>query len=118
MASKCAQRPTRQPHLADVAVKLTTPSGMLPLEAVRAAQLVMRGQGHMRRSSLLTTLGRGGHSSLRGPHHAPGAMLMIQAMLILIIRAVTRGKVAGTASFSLGLLLTPCEMPRHAPLPL
>src|SRR5687767_15888176 len=27
-----------------------------------------------------------------GPHHDPGAILMIHAMLILIIRAVTRGK--------------------------
>src|SRR5215212_9386868 len=27
-----------------------------------------------------------------GPHHDPGALLMIQAMLTLIIRAVTSGK--------------------------
>jgi len=42
-------------------------SAMSLLQAVRAAQLVMHGQGHMIRSSLLTTVGRGGHSSLRGP---------------------------------------------------
>jgi hypothetical protein len=42
-------------------------SGTRLLQAVRAAQLVMRGQGHRKRSSLLTTVGRGGHASLRGP---------------------------------------------------
>jgi hypothetical protein len=36
-----------------------------------------------------------------GPHHDPGTLLMIQAMLILIIRAVTRGKVVRTASFTM-----------------
>jgi hypothetical protein len=30
-----------------------------------------------------------------GPHHDPGTLLMIQAMLMLIIRAVTRGNLAG-----------------------
>src|SRR4029434_9905971 len=35
------------------------------LAVVREAQLVMRGQDHLIRSSLLTTWSRGGHSSLR-----------------------------------------------------
>jgi hypothetical protein len=59
----------------------------------------------MIRFSLLTTVERRGHSSLRGlwrplslgPHHDPGVILIIQAMLILILRAVSGGKVAGTA---------------------
>src|SRR5215467_10307365 len=37
-----------------------------PLEVIREAQLVMRGQRHRIRSSLLTTWSRGGLSSLRG----------------------------------------------------
>ena len=40
--------------------------GVLLLQAAREAQLVMRGQRHRIRSSLLTTWSRGGHSSLRG----------------------------------------------------
>src|SRR6266436_6519872 len=41
-------------------------TGASLLQAAREAQLVMRGQRHRIRSSLLTTWSRGGHSSLRG----------------------------------------------------
>lgn len=49
-------------------IALGTPYGssILLLSAVRTAQLVLRGQSHTIRSSLLRTTGHGEHSSLRG----------------------------------------------------
>jgi hypothetical protein len=60
--------------------------------------LVMRGQGHKIRSSLLASLGswgalfasRSGPPLSRGPHHDPGAPLIIQVRLIIRVSRMGR----------------------------